>query len=466
MLHHLGRATAVFLCAATFVAAGCTVPYSPHDGESANLPTLWRAPIQHGSAQIVRESRFIKHIVVIVQENRTVDNLFNGFPGADTVNEGKNTNGQIVHLAPTLLTAPYDISHKHSAFLLDYDKGHLDGFSTEKERCFSKRRKCPWHGVAAYAYVPRSGVQPYWDLAQQYTFADRMFQTNQGPSFPAHQYIVSGTSAIDDSSELKASENPNDPHGHARVGGCDSVKAAVVLTIDPNGKEGKPVYPCFDRNSIMGLLDAKGISWRYYQEFLGTGLWNAVDALKPIWQSPYFQNVVWPSSRVLGDIQYGRLADVVFVTPSARESDHAGRTNGTGPSWVASIVNAIGKSQYWNSTAIFLTWDDSGGWFDHVPPTIYNSYEDGFRVPLVVISPYAKKGHVSHVRYEFGSILKFIEHTFGLPSLNQTDVRAHALSDCFDFRGNPRPFVRIQAKYSASYFEREPVDYDSPDDDQ
>jgi len=158
---------------------------------------------------------------------------------------------------------------------------------------------------------------------------------------------------------------------------------------------------------------------------------------------------------------------VSFVTPSGLESDHSGRNNGTGPSWVASIVNAIGtNSSYWNNTAIIVTWDYWGGGYDHVPPKIFNSYELGFRVPMIVISPYAKPNYVSHVHYEFGSILKFIEETFGLPSLNTTDKRATDLSDCFSFTTTPRAFKPIAAKYSAAYFERQPIDYESADDDQ
>jgi phospholipase C len=150
--------------------------------------------------------------------------------------------------------------------------------------------------------------------------------------------------------------------------------------------------------------------------------------------------------------------------PTAVESDHSSVSNGSGPSWVASIVNAVGQSQYWNSTAIFVTWDDWGGWYDHVAPQIFNQYELGFRVPLIVISPYAKKAYVSHVQHEFGSILHYTEEQFGLNSIGYTDARADDLSDCFDYTQTPTPFKAIPAKYPASYFlhlppSNEPVDY-------
>ena len=448
------------------MATGCSSPFGTRSSGAQSIPEAASPSFQSLLSKMQPDSHLIKHVVVIVQENRTVDNLFNGLQGADTVQFGKNKQGQTVQLREIPLTAPYDISHKHSAFMQDYDNGKMDGFNTETENCYSKNSyRCPQADVASYAYVRRSDVQPYFDLARQYTFADRMFQTNQGPSFSAHQYIVSGTSVISDSSNLKAAENPIDPQERKRQGGCDSLHGTTVETIDPAGNESRAVFPCFVRNSIFHLMNDKNVSWHYYQEFNGAGEWHAVDALKPIRQSRSYSNVIWPSSKVLKDISAGQLADVTFVTPSAQNSDHPAKNDGTGPSWVASIVNAVGNSAYWKSTAIFVVWDDWGGFYDHVPPTIYNSFEDGFRVPLIVISPYAKKRHVSHVRYEFGSILKFIEKTFDLGSLNRTDVRAHDLLDCFDFRKSPRPFTTIRAKYSASYFEQQPIDYDSPDDD-
>ena len=196
-------------------------------------------------------------------------------------------------------------------------------------------------------------------------------------------------------------------------------------------------------------------------------MWNAVDALKPIWENrtEYAQNVIVPSSRVLTDISNKKLAQVVVVTPTAAASDHSGATDGTGPDWVASVVDAIGESAYWKSTAIFVTWDDWGGWYDHATPAIYNSYELGFRVPLIVISPYAKKGYVSHVPHEFGSILKFTEEAFGLPSLGTTDVRADDLSDCFDFGERGRGFESIRTRLSKQYFLRQSMTNEVPDPD-
>src|SRR6202008_2964623 len=177
------------------------------------------------------------------------------------------------------------------------------------------------------------------------------------------------------------------------------------------------------------LLNTKGVTWHYYAPSAGS-IWTGPDAIQHICQQQtvngtlsctgpdWTKNVIIPQSQVLVDIANGQLAQVSWIIPNGLSSDHAASNDGSGPSWVASIVNAIGNSPYWSNTAIIVTWDDWGGWYDHVPPpSRFNQNEYGFRVPLIVISPYAKPGYVSHVVHDFGSILKFVEEIFSLPSL-------------------------------------------------
>jgi len=219
--------------------------------------------------------------------------------------------------------------------------------------------------------------------------------------------------------------------------------------MDPvTGSPGPKTFACFERSVLSDFLDAKSVSWRYYQQNLGAGLWHPFDAIQHVRSGPDYANVITPPQTVLTDIARGHLAGVSWITPDFGWSDHSGGGSTLeGPSWVAAIVNAIGESKYWDDTAIFVTWDDWGGWYDHVPPPIYNRYELSFRVPLLVISPYARHGYVSKLQHEFGSILAFTEETFGIPkgSLKTTDRRADNLMDAFDFSQKPRKFVRINA---------------------
>jgi phospholipase C len=152
---------------------------------------------------------------------------------------------------------------------------------------------------------------------------------------------------------------------------------------------------------------------------------------------------VRPETTILSDIKAGKLPQVSWVTPTCAESDHASCNKGSGPAWVASVVNAVGASAYWNTTAIFVVWDVWGGWFDHVKPPVRSSYELGFRVPLLVISPYAKPGYVSHVQHEQSSILRFVEDNFKLGTLGNADALSDDLSDCFNLYQKPIKFSVI-----------------------
>lgn len=391
----------------------------------------------------------IQHVVVIFQENRSTDNLFHGLPGADIADTGINSQGQTITLQPTTLAGTYDLDHSHKAFELMYDNGKMDGADKISTKCGANSAGCPPN--PQFKYVEPSQIQPYFQLAQRYTFGDRMFQSNQGPSFPAHQYIISGTSAPSAGGNYAGyfvAENPVP----LNPTGCDLAPAdAKVKLIDPAGVESVSIYPCFDHQTLIDLLDQAGVSWRYYAPSPGS-IWTGPNAISHLRSGTDWHNVIVPETKVLTDIAAQQLAQVVWVIPDGSDSDHASINDGSGPSWVASIVNAIGNSPYWSNTAIIITWDDWGGWYDHVAPSIYDVYEYGFRVPLIVVSPYAKKAYVSHLNHDFGSILRFIETTFALPSLDYADAPADGLSDCFDFTQAVSAYTPVTTQYGAAYF--------------
>jgi phospholipase C len=398
----------------------------------------------------------IRHVLIIVQENRTPDNLFHGLPGADIATEGVDSRGNHITLRPQPLVNDYDLGHTHADFVNQYDGGNMDGADKVQARCADPNDPtCP-PNHPQFKYVDPDDVAPYFQMAQTYVFGDRMFQSNQGPSYPAHQFLISGTStpsAGGDYDDDLASENPKGP---SYPTGC--VKAPPgqrVAIIDPQGVEQVDgVYPCFEHPTVIDLLEQAehgGHTWSYYTANLA-GIWTAPNSIQHIRTGSGWKHVKRPASRVLADIAGGTLSDVSWVTPTVAESDHPRTNDGTGPSWVASIVNAIGTSDYWKDTAIFIVWDDWGGWYDHVQPPIYSSYGAGFRVPLIVVSPYAKAGYVSHVTHTFGSLLRFIEVTYGLPSLSYEDARSDDMADCFDFKQPPVPFKPIKAAHDAAFF--------------
>jgi len=429
-------------------------------------------------------SHSIRHIVLIIQENRTPDNLFQdpvliNNRKADIAQSGVNSLGQTIPLNQTDITTNYDLGHYHPDFEAMYDGGKMNGADLITITCNPGAVNCPPPN-AEFQYVNPAEVQPYFQMAEQYTFGDRMFQTNQGPSFPAHQFLISGTSAPTATSNLFASENVHS----STDAGCIASPSGFVKLIDPSGNETQTQYPCFEHPTLTDSMDANAVSWRYYAPNAGS-IWTGPDAIQHICQpqtqngtltctGSAWNNVIFPSSQVLNDIASNQLPQVSWVVPSAPESDHASLNDGSGPSWVASVVNAIGTSPYWSDTAIFVLWDDWGGWYDHVPPpqVLVNcaqwgcGYIYGFRVPLIVISPFAKAQYLSHTNHDFGSILKFIEETFHLPSLGYADAAAlDDFSDCFDFNQTPLTFQTIPAPRSAGYFLNRRGPQPDPDDD-
>jgi phospholipase C len=434
-----------------FLLSGCSAalgPASPPIGGNGLVPAYQPFGDSRGK---------IKHIVVLIQENRSFDNLFAQFPGADGATQGTMHDGTIVPLVPKNLAA-FDIDHSYKpAFLTDYDHGKMDGFdlaiyggSTHKA------------GKYPYQYVDPKQIKPYWDLAQQYVLADHTFPTQASGSFTAHLDLIAGTTQVNaDASVVDYPWNSQ----NIQSWGCDDAPGSVtsLLTFKKTYFKNKGPFPCFTFKTLRDVLDAKGVSWKYYVPVFGVDggqLWNAFDAISAVRRGPeWSKNVAMPETKIFDDISNKTLPAVSWVVPDSNNSDHGygshiGRDDG--PDWIAQVVNAIGTSQYWSSSAIVVLWDDWGGFYDHVPPPQIDYEGLGIRVPMIVVSPYAKQGYVSHTQYEFGSILKFIEYTFNLQSLGTTDVRAHPISDVFNFNLPPRKFVQIQAKHSRQFFIAEP----------
>jgi phospholipase C len=443
----------------TLRALPCVLAVAAACGCSGGLRTALPPP-PAGAASKARVQGFaatrqIRHIVVIVQENRSFDNLFPGYPGANTQSYGFDSNGNQIPLAPVGLGSPFDINHGFRNALndIDYAKGEaMDGF--DKQLC--NKPSCP--ADFAYGYVPTTQTKPYWRMANQYVLADNFFASDLDASFEGHQYLIAGQSQ-------GTYDLPSSP---SYTWGCDSGPTATIPLLDPSTVPGTPtantIRPCFDPpvtpttdTTIGDEIDAAGqkLTWRYYAPVFGNRsyIWSAYDAIHHIRHGKDWTiNVRSPETTVLQDLQDGYLANVAWVVPEWQNSDHSGLGQKEyGPEWVASIVNAIGKSPYWKSTVIFVTWDDWGGWYDHVPPPLLDYDGLGIRVPLMVISPYAlgptgSQFAVAHTQYEFGSLLKFIETNFGLPALtvSGSDVRANALgADVFNFSQPPRPFSPI-----------------------
>ncbi len=396
----------------------------------------------------------IQHVIVVIQENRTFDNLFNGFPFADTVTQGLDHENRIVNLQPEGLEWPFDPDHTHASLVKEYNGGQMNGFDLDSCDINPYASSCTGPNGPppdfAYSYVPESETQFYWILAgayppRGYGIADRMFSSRQVPTFPGHQYLIAGRGGADD---------PIGPGESALTGiwGCDAPSGARAASF--GATYGAPLvysYPCYDYKTIADLMDAKGVSWKYYTGTIGTvdGTLSAYDAIKHIRFGVDWSKVVTPMTQIFDDIQNGTLPQVAYVTPPGPASDHAGFLTAGGPAWVTAIYIYLTENPaLYAHTAMLVTWDDSGGWYDHVKPPSDAFGPLGFRVPLLVISPYAVQG-VTHGTHDFGSILHFIEHNWNLGTLGGDDLTSDDLSDMFNYTQAPIPPVVNFGKFTA-----------------
>jgi phospholipase C len=347
----------------------------------------------------------------------------------------------------------------YSDFRIEFDKGAMDGF-------WNEGKSIGQPGSYLYQYVEPKEIVPYWTLARQYVLADHMFQTQGSSSFTGHQDLIRGDTAVSKSESVI--DNPSGtPYGCNAASGVTTGLLTLSGKYTTPGKQGNP-NPCFGSTykTLRDTLDARHVTWKYYEPtYAGAffqAIWSAFAAVKAVYRGPEWQtNISSPETNIFSDIKNGTLPSMSWVIPDGNNSDHPGTAGDTGPSWVASIVNAVGKSQYWKSTAIIVVWDDWGGFYDHVMPpvpnkvTVSNLGGPGFRVPMIAVSAYAKKDYVSHNRYQFGSVVKFIETVFGLPSLNTTDATSNGfITDFFDF-SKVRAFTPVAAKYPQSFFEHQ-----------
>ena len=460
----------------TWVSAALTaIALNACGGASSSLPggALGQIPSTSGSSPI-------KHVVLVIQENRSFDNFFAKFPGAHGATRGK-MKGKWVTLKQHALVTPTDIQHCHASFVTDYDGGKMDGFgSVYKGVCGARTQLV---GKLAYQYVQESQIQPYWDIANRWVLADETFQTQGSGSFTAHQDLIRGGTEIDSNDSLI--DNPTQ-----MPWGCDSLGTHTVTSlITTNGQylKDKGPYPCTTKfpgsgsgyETLRDLLDAKGVGWKYYSpcyhgwnpngcdngcDYTCSGaILNAFDVIAPVRNgSEWGTNVSMPETNIFNDVTNNQLPAVSWVIPSDDNSDHPGEKCGcdTGPSWVASVVNAIGQSPYWNSSVIVVVWDDWGGFYDNAAPPKQNTQGGlGFRVPMLILSPFAKKGagtnggYISHTQYEFGSLLKYVEQNWNLGYLHTTDDTSNSIGDVLNYSQSPRSFTKIGSQLGIRYFE-------------
>ena len=420
----------------------------------------------------------IKHVIFLIKENRSFDNMFGRMPNVNGVTKGpmygwnywagpysdpavkqdvkalREDFPELRDLQPGETATrklgpppgqryPGDLPHDYIQWLLMYNQGKMDGFGTNPN-------------AARYAYTQMrpSDIPNYWKWASDFPLSDNFFASAVGPSFPNHLFTIAASSA-------QTRDNPDQSHediaamgkeGLAKTWGCDigpSGKIAVYSKKGSPDDDRKPlrfVRPCFDIDTVGDLLTEKEVPWSYYaaSDRQAGYIWSAFSAIEKYESDEaLWDEHVKPVDDIVKDIEAGALPPVTWITPRFEYSEHPEYSMCWGERFTTQVVDALMENGYWEDTAIFITWDDWGGFYDHVDPPVVDGFGLGFRVPTITLSPFAKEGYRDHKLGEFSSILRFIENNWDLGSLTARDRKGNDMTHVFDFKQEPRPTMPL-----------------------
>lgn len=362
----------------------------------------------------------IKHIIIIDRENHSFDNIFGTFPGADGATQYRAADGTLTPLGHTPDHTLLDIAHAGDNAALAVDKGQMDQFGQLPGAMQD-------NADIADSQYHQSDIPLYWSYAKHFTLDDHFFATILGASFPNHLVTIAASSA-------NTFDNPRGQTHHAW--GCDGGKYSLVAAANPATGKNYLVKPCFDIPTMADTFQRYHVSWRYYapSKYRSGYIWSAFDAIHHVRYSPLWKSNVHTDTSFIPDVKKGKLPAVSWLVTSEEQSEHPPYSMCVGENWVAKQINAVMASKYWSSTLVVLTWDDFGGFYDHVAPPRLDYLSLGIRVPTILISPYARKGYIDHHPQEFDSILRFIEDDYHLPSLTSRDRNAASLISGLNFK--------------------------------
>ena len=426
----INQAGSSFICFLSFLAL-------------ASSPTVAQADRDHAARPITTPTGIgkISHIVFIVKENRTYDNMFGAFNSAYGRKTCKTSTGEVIPMRRAPDRYARDIYHGWEDALLAMDAGKMDRFDLIG-------LNTPAPGTLNGDFLTCSQFSPadipnYFAYARHFALGAAMFSSLHGPSFPNHLYTIAAESG-------GVISNPT-PTGNTNSWGCDGLndeeQQEEVRVLQSDGTIVNE-FPCFKFATMAETLDNGGVSWKYYgPPSTDPGyIWSTFDAISYVRYGSDWSKVVDPSTFV-ADVENNQLPSVSWLVTPLWQSEHPPQSTCDGENATVTELNAIMKnSSVWNSTAVFIVWDDFGGSYDHVVPPPLDVFGLGPRVPLLVVSPYAKKGYISTTRYEFSSVLKFIEERFGLPPLGDRDMKANDISDSFNFNQTPLPPLILKTR--------------------
>ena len=419
-----------FLQGSAAVAAGAMLPFCSN-GPSSSFGRF-RNP------SLADTQWPIKQVVFLMMENRSFDHMFGRYPGANGQTIGVR-EGQEVPLFKAPQWMPGDLSHDYGASLRHIDDGKMDGFGD---------LGLDDQGIQTFAYCQQdeTTIPNYWHWAQNNVLCDNFFASALGNSYAQHLYMIAGQSGgtYDAPQQSKAQLKERADRGLAKTWGCDVPEGVHVAVADgvPQPGNDPGVRPCFEFDTQGEQLVREGVDWAFYaaQDHQVGYIWNAYASIDNVFHDQgQWGSRIRPVDRLARDIRDDLLPSVTWVTPRYEFSDHPPWSTCHGHNFVTSIVNAAMRSPMWRrGVAVFVTWDEWGGFYDHVIPPRVDDLGLGIRVPLLIISPYARKGLVEHEQGEFSSVNRFIADNWGLRHLTDRVRTTTNYAQAFDFRQRPR----------------------------
>jgi phospholipase C len=385
-----------------------------------------------GNSQAPADFSAIQHFVFIIKENRSFDMYFGTFPGADGATSGTLSTGQVIPLQHAADAVSRNPGYKWLDGLLAMDYGKMDQFDLETSGSLNGDN-------LAYSQLYESDIPNYFAYARAFSLSDHMFASLHGPSYPAHLYMIAAQSGGAVGNFVGK-----------QIWSCKAPADTTVEIVDSKGHVTNQ-FPCFDFPTLGDVLESANTSWTYYAH-VDTN-WNAYASINHVRNTPLWAEHIVSETQFLTDAQNGNLPAVSWLVPLSLYSEHASdiysptiNSSCVGENWTVQQINAIMQGPDWPTTAIFVTWDDWGGWYEHLPPPTLDQYGFGPRVPLLIISPYAKPGYISHIPSEFSSFLKIVEERFGFLPLTARDAAANDMLDAFDFTQAPLPPLILQTR--------------------